>query len=324
MTLLLLSLGCLLACLVLAWREPRQLRCAVLLGFALLCAGAAAVQALIGHPAGTTVAMVGATLLGLIGLGLGVAAVVFARSDHSRRLVVLSGVLGVVYLGVSVTVILMLRHLTGWLDDLALGGGFIAAYLAAVGVGSAFYGMLYQRAIPRAHPAAVIVLGAAIKGERVTPALARRLDTAAQIVQQCNAGVPVILSGGQGAGEAISEAEAMSRYLIAQHGITEERIILEERATSTEENIEFSREILAHQGITGAVAVVTNNFHALRAALWLRLLAVPGHVYGAPVSLWFFLTAVLREYLALLTHRPLLHLAMIIGMGLLGAGVSAL
>ena len=49
----------------------------------------------------------------------------------------------------------------------------------------------------------------------------------------------MIVSGGQGSDEAISEAEAMRRYLVEQ-GIRNEEIIMEDKSTNTEENLVFS------------------------------------------------------------------------------------
>ena len=60
----------------------------------------------------------------------------------------------------------------------------------------------------------------------------------------------------------------MADWLI-DHGIPEERIILEEQADNTEENIAFSKELLADKGIdlTGNIAVVSSDYHLFRASL---------------------------------------------------------
>ena len=68
----------------------------------------------------------------------------------------------------------------------------------------------------------------------------------------------------------------MANWLM-DHGIPEERIILEEQADNTEENIRFSKELLAGQGIdlTGSIAVVSSDYHLYRASLYW---ASPGFV----------------------------------------------
>jgi uncharacterized SAM-binding protein YcdF (DUF218 family) len=78
-----------------------------------------------------------------------------------------------------------------------------------------------------------------------------------------------VLTGGQGYGEEITEAQCMYDYLTAQ-GVAAEQLILEESASNTAENFAFSRELLEAAGVDPAadtVAVVTNDFHLARAGL---------------------------------------------------------
>ena len=70
-----------------------------------------------------------------------------------------------------------------------------------------------------------------------------------------------IVSGGQGKGEDISEALAMKQGLMKQN-IAEDRIIMEDKSTSTDENITFSKPLIPQyeKGM-----IVTNDFHMFRA-----------------------------------------------------------
>ena len=73
------------------------------------------------------------------------------------------------------------------------------------------------------------------------------------------------MSGGQGAGEDISEAECMRRYLV-KHGIAEERILLEDRSTSTKENLAFSEAVIKTDGgKTDRIVLVSSAYHLYRA-----------------------------------------------------------
>ena len=111
---------------------------------------------------------------------------------------------------------------------------------------------------------AVIVLGAAIRGDRVTLPLKMRLDAAIDYHRK-NPDSVIVVSGGQGLQETVTEASAMEKYLI-QNGIEESKIIKEEKATSTFENMKFSKEKLDNLFSTDySVVVVTNNFHIFRA-----------------------------------------------------------
>ena len=109
----------------------------------------------------------------------------------------------------------------------------------------------------------LIVLGAQVRGDKITDSLKRRLD-AALLYQRVHPQVKIIVSGGQGKGEDISEACAMSQYLY-EHGAKRERIILEDCSRTTRENLRFSKAYLDDS--KAAVGIVTNNFHLFRALL---------------------------------------------------------
>lgn len=112
---------------------------------------------------------------------------------------------------------------------------------------------------------AIIVLGAGLRGEQVTDLLRRRLDTAYNAWLQ-NPEALLVVTGGQGPRETIPEAHAMQRYLLAK-GVPAQKIIVEDKSTSTEENLTFARNLLQQAGISPQqpVAVVTNAFHCYRA-----------------------------------------------------------
>lgn len=107
----------------------------------------------------------------------------------------------------------------------------------------------------------LIVLGAQVRGERVTKSLAKRLDKAYEYLVR-NEDTIVVCTGGQGSGEDITEALAMKRYLMDK-GIDESRIIMEDKSTSTYENLKFALDIIGDKD--AKVAIVTNNFHVYRA-----------------------------------------------------------
>ena len=113
--------------------------------------------------------------------------------------------------------------------------------------------------------------------------------------------VPVVLSGGQGPGEDITEAQAMFTALI-NRGIAPERLYLEEKSTSTTENLTFSMDVLKVAGVDTAdvIAIVTNDFHLFRAQQIAREAGLK--VIGVPAELpWWWLNAnyYVREFFAL-------------------------
>lgn len=109
----------------------------------------------------------------------------------------------------------------------------------------------------------VIVLGAGIKGEQPTKALIERLDTAVEYINK-NDKAYIMVTGGQGPQEDITEAEAMKRYLVNK-GINQNKILCEDKSTSTSENFQFSKIILDEKLYNYSTAIITNNFHIYRA-----------------------------------------------------------
>lgn len=147
-------------------------------------------------------------------------------------------------------------------------------------------------------PVAIVVLGAAVwDGGRPSPTLDRRIARAARAAEALPV-VPVIGSGGLGR-HAPSEARVIRQGLIAR-GIAPERILEEDRSTSTLENALFTRRILAGRGVT-RVLVVTDSYHMPRALMTFRLLGLRAR--GCPVWRrdpgWGWVAAHLREAAAL-------------------------
>ncbi|WP_225229736.1 YdcF family protein [Sporosarcina quadrami] len=106
-----------------------------------------------------------------------------------------------------------------------------------------------------------IILGAKVNGEVPSLSLRYRLETAIAYAEKYP-DVMFILSGGQGPDEDISEAEAMRRYL-TDHGVDEERLLMESESTSTYENIRNSKKLMP-EGIN-EITIITSDYHLARA-----------------------------------------------------------
>ena len=143
---------------------------------------------------------------------------------------------------------------------------------------------------------AVIVLGAGVNGEEPSAALWSRIR-AAEDYLETRPDIPVVLSGGQGPGEAISEAEAMRRALWSEDGAENSRLLLEEKSANVS-----MKALLEERGLdTGraTIAVVTNDFHCFRAHMIARKQGL--RTIDVPAELpWWWLTAnyYLREAFA--------------------------
>ena len=155
---------------------------------------------------------------------------------------------------------------------------------------------------------AIIVLGSATRDGLPSPALAMRLDKAAELAQQLPK-LPIVVSGGVDWGQEQSEAAVMANYLQRQHGIAPARLIEEGESTSTHLNLQLSAQLLQKHGIdvqAKAVAVVTSDFHTLRAAGIARQQGyAQALLVGAPTPLSTRFNAWLREYFAVLSSWAL-------------------
>ncbi|MCL2655009.1 MAG: YdcF family protein [Coriobacteriia bacterium] len=162
---------------------------------------------------------------------------------------------------------------------------------------SGFLGAYGASTAARYNEDAVIVLGAGVRGERISSPLAARLDVAVAYFHR-NPHALLVVSGGQGPQEDIPEALAMQRYLVAR-GIPADHIIEEEKSTSTYENFQFSDALLKQRFPEGYSAVfITNSYHVYRAEKTARAAGVAARGLGAPL-LWYVVpSAYLREMMA--------------------------
>ena len=120
----------------------------------------------------------------------------------------------------------------------------------------------------------LIVLGAAVYGDQPSLTLVRRMQGAMDYLSRYHDSVAIV-SGGMGAGETVTEGQAMYEYMTA-HGVDPARIIVEDKATSTEENLENSFAIIRARGDEpqGKVAIVSSAYHLYRAKLFAQKLGV--------------------------------------------------
>ena len=152
-----------------------------------------------------------------------------------------------------------------------------------------------------APPSAIVVLGSGTPNGKPSPVLAARLDLALQQAARFPNAV-VVVSGGVDFGETSSEAQIMGDYLRGK-GLSAQRIVQEDKSTSTEENLLFSKPLLQQRGISpeGPVQLVTSDFHTLRAGWIARKAGYPrAALAGAPTPLYVRYNAWLREYFAVL------------------------
>ena len=186
----------------------------------------------------------------------------------------------------------------GRLVRLALVGGYALFFLGFVSVCCLLVGAAQTQPDPGAQ--AVVVLGAGLKDGKPSGTLARRLDRALEYLQQ-NPSCLVVVTGGVGQGQSVSEAQAMETYLL-ERGLEQERILKEESSTSTLENLQNAKAILETEaGLSPGqyrVVVVSTDFHIYRALKVAGRAGLDAQGLASRSSWYLAPNFYLREYVA--------------------------
>ena len=188
------------------------------------------------------------------------------------------------------------RLVLGFLFALTLcGAWFFLSFTALL-----LYSWLY-RSLPRKRQYDFIVIhGAGLNGTDLTPLLRGRVDRAYDLwVKQDKKGV-FVPSGGRGVDEEISEAEAMARYLRSR-GVPDSAIVLEDRSTTTWENLTYSRDLITRlsSATPERAALVTSDYHVFRTAMYARAVGFDADGLGSKTASYYFPTAFIREFIAI-------------------------
>ena len=142
----------------------------------------------------------------------------------------------------------------------------------------------------------LIVLGAQVREDGPSAVLKYRLDAAVQYLQENNPTI-CIVTGGKGAAEPFPEGQGMKDYLV-KAGIPEDRIIVEDRALNTVQNIQYSMALMSSPN--APTAIVTNNFHVTRGLALARGQGLTDvYAIAAPSDPLFLPNNMLREFFGL-------------------------
>ena len=196
------------------------------------------------------------------------------------------------------------------------------------------YSWIYRILPRRRQYDYIIIHGAGLDGPRPTPLLAGRIDKALELWNKQHQHGKFVVSGGQGADEVVSEAQAMRDYLLDK-SVSAEAILMEDKSTTTWENLRYSLAIInadratsvgatsaatvASRDVTTAAsdastsdvsgtatsrddfttAVVTSDFHVFRCAEYAHNLGIKADGIGSHTKGWYWPTAFIREFIAI-------------------------
>lgn len=208
-----------------------------------------------------------------------------------------------------------------WLESL-LGLAVVEGlYLSFTFVALLVYSWLYRRIPRNRHYDFIVVHGASLSGTRPTPLLAGRLDKSVELWEAQGRRARIVVSGGQGADEEVSEAQAMRDYLVEQRDVPASAIILEDKSTTTMENVRFSKAIMDELsgGVPYRCAVVTSDYHVFRTAEYAHKAHLRADGIGSKTAKYYWPTAFIREFIAVtVAHKwPFVALAVLWAIGVI-------
>lgn len=324
----------------LAWslrRDPRSLRNGVLLVvcghslLGLLVAVTSQWRVLETVTEVLLVVVMGLVLLGLalLPLLLVLDGVLMLRRERRSLGNELSLLAGLSFLGFPVVLVVLLRHENPVTGAVAVGLLTAQACAGLLFLFFAAHTLLYARIARRADASAVIVLGSGLVGGQVPRLLAARLSravTAADERRGRDGAMPIVPSGGRGDDEPRAEGVAMAEWL-REHGVAEQDIVVEDRARTTRQNLRYSADLLEQRGVPEPFLVVTNDYHAPRAAMLARELGIDAQAIGCRTALYYWPSAYLREFAAVMVGQRFLlacaGLAVVVMAGLTALSLSA-
>ncbi|MBQ3386319.1 MAG: YdcF family protein [Eggerthellaceae bacterium] len=211
------------------------------------------------------------------------------------------------------------RHVHMFLEN---GIFTIVAYLECILAATIILAVKAARRVPEFDRDYVLILGCQVAEDGSLPPLLRgRADRALEFAEaQVEAGGPepvFVPSGGKGADEVCAEGVAIARYLISC-GVPEERILIEDRSASTEENLRFSLDLIREDALARGIedpkiAFSTTNYHVFRTGLLATEQGIAMEGIGAPTKSYFWINAFVREFIATLYEERKVHLVVILG-----------
>ena len=169
--------------------------------------------------------------------------------------------------------------------------------------------------IPKFDKDFVIILGSKINNDgTLTPLLKGRVDKAIEFgnkqYEVTKKKIIYVPSGGQGSDETIAEATAIKNYLL-EKGIKEKQILIEDKSTSTIENMKFSKEKIDEVNKEAKISFSTTNYHVFRSGVIANRQGIDCEGMGSKTKWYFYTNALIREFIANLVQERKKHIILI-------------
>lgn len=197
------------------------------------------------------------------------------------------------------------------------------AYFVCVLTGTVYMASKAARLVPDFDRDYILILGCKVgRNGKVTKLLGSRAEKAAQFArmqkEKTGKNIVFVPSGGKGSDELVSEAKAISDYLIGS-GFNESEILQEDKSVSTEENFRLSMEKIrsVSDKENPGIAFSTSNYHVFRAGMIAFEQGIDAQGIGAPTKRYFWINASIREFVATVFSEKKRHIVMLLTLTLI-------
>lgn len=188
----------------------------------------------------------------------------------------------------------------------------IVSYLDCMLLGAIICALIAVFKKPKYDKDFVIILGCGIKKDgTLLPLLKGRVDRAITFARKqketTGKDICFVPSGGQGSDEIISESQAMKNYLLSQ-GIDEDHIIMEDKSSTTLENMKFSKKIINKINPNAKIIFSTTNYHIFRSGMLSQAAELNAEGIGSKTKWYFWPNAFLREFVGIICAKIKFHI----------------
>ena len=190
------------------------------------------------------------------------------------------------------------------------------SYLYTLVIATLYCNIRAANHIPNYDKDFVIILGSKInKDGTLTPLLKGRVDRAIEFAKKqyesTKKKIVYVPSGGQGRDEVTSEALAIKRYLL-EDGVDKDQIVIEDKSTSTIENMKFSKGKIDEINAKGNIIFSTTNYHVFRSGVIACNQGIDCEGIGSKTKWYFYTNALIREFIANLVQERKSHIILIL------------
>ena len=170
--------------------------------------------------------------------------------------------------------------------------------------------------IPEYDQDFIIILGSKTNKDGTLPPLLKgRVDKAIDFgnrqYEVTKKKIIYVPSGGKGNDETIAEAKAIKNYLI-EKWISEKQIIIEDKSTSTIENMKYSKEKIDKEKKDAKISFSTTSYHVFRSGVIANKQGIDAEGMGSKTKWYFYTNALIREFIANLVQERKKHITLII------------